>query len=478
MRSGLLPLAATLVRAWTRVYTHGLPHAERKARLAEIDSDLWEFEHDPEAPRAGRAAAHVLARLLSGIPDDLAWRMAVGATAHRAPVSALTAAGVVNGPRRISAFGLAATIHVIGISAVMSMAARAPLSSTNLRKVERGQAAIGHRLPPNASWRNQRVRYARNNESVAKMSVQSAATPAKAGAFSRVSAVAVAVAVRLGLITSPRHAAQAASEPVFEVASIKPNPAGRDAPTQQRIQPGGRFVAVNIPVAVLIGAAYDVQAYRLTGGPQWIWSETFDIVAKADGELLPEGGRRPIRGALRGLLADRFKLVAHIETRQLPMYALVLARDDGRLGPSLTRSLRTDCEAVRAQVAKEATEGRGGPPPPPPSGGMAPPCGAMNAVGTFTIDSGTLERVANYLSAELNTKVADRTGLSGLFNARLTWTPDQPPQGSLDSSLPSIDPAGPSIFTAVKEQLGLKLLKTTGPVEVLVIDRIERPTPN
>src|SRR5205823_1413188 len=103
MRSELLPLATRLVRAWTRVYTHGLPRAERTARRAEIDSDLWEFEHDPTASQRGWAATHVLARLLVGIPDDLAWRMNVGATAHRAPVRALAAAGVMTGPRRVSA---------------------------------------------------------------------------------------------------------------------------------------------------------------------------------------------------------------------------------------------------------------------------------------------------------------------------------------------------------------------------------------
>jgi uncharacterized protein (TIGR03435 family) len=480
MRSELLALAASLVRAWTRVYTHGLPQAERTARLAEIDSDLWEFEHDPEAPRGKWAAAQVVARLLIGIPDDLAWRMAVGEDAHRSSVTALAAAGVVTGPRRISAFGLAASIHVVAISAVMWLASSSPVPSPKPGQGARGRAWIEHRVPPDPSRSNQRVRRVRNAESVTKTPVQSVATSGKARAFDVVSAVAVAVAVRMGLITPPRPAAQDPSSngPVFEVASIKPNPAGRDAPTRQRIQQGGRFVAENIPVALLIGQAYDVQAYRLTGGPQWIWSDAFDINAKADRELLPAGGQRPLRGALRGLLADRFKLVAHIETRQLPMYALVLTRNDGRLGPNLTRSSRTDCDAIRAQVAKEqATEGPGGPPP-PSSGGLAPPCGAMNGVGTFAIDGGPLERLANHLSAELNVMVADRTGLTGLFNARLTWTPDQPPPSPLEPGVPPIDPYGPSIFTAVQEQLGLKLQKTTGPVDVLVIDRVERPTPN
>jgi uncharacterized protein (TIGR03435 family) len=98
----------------------------------------------------------------------------------------------------------------------------------------------------------------------------------------------------------------------------------------------------------------------------------------------------------------------------------------------------------------------------------------------FAMDSATVSQLANYLSAYLEKRVVDQTGLTGLFNADLTWTPDQMPQpvpGAPDD-LPAIDPNGPSIFTAVQEQLGLKLKPTTGPVEVLVIDRVEPPTPD
>jgi uncharacterized protein (TIGR03435 family) len=477
-----LPLATALVRGWTRVYTRGLPRAEQAARLAEIDSDLWEFEHDPDAPQREWVAMHMLARLLIGVPDDLAWRMDAGAAAHQAPVSALAATGTMTGPRRASAFGLAATIHIVAISAVGWLASSNSAPPREPGQRSRRQPWFEQRLPSYAPSSNQRVQRLRNNEPLAKMPLQRGAASGKARPFDVVSAVAVAVAVRLGLMTPTQPAAQtpaAAQGPVFEVASIKPNPAGRDAPTRQRTLQGGRFVAENMPVALLIGQAFDLPAYRLTGGPQWIWSDAFDINARADSDLLPADGQRPLRGALRALLADRFKLVAHIETRQLPMYALVLARSDGRLGPNLTRSSRTDCDAIRERVAKEqATDGPSGPPPPPPANGVAPPCGAMNGVGTFAIDSGTLERLANYLSSELNTRVADRTGLTGLFNARLTWTPDQSPSGALDPGARPTDPDGPALFTAVQEQLGLKLQKTTGPVDVLIIDRIERPTPN
>ena len=212
--------------------------------------------------------------------------------------------------------------------------------------------------------------------------------------------------------------------PVFEVASIKPNPTGRTGPTRSQVQPGGRFVAENIPVRLLIGQAYQVPSYRLVGGPSWIESESVDIDAKANGELSARGALRPLDGALRGLLADRFKLVVHMETRQLPIYTLVMARADGRLGPNLTRSSIADCTAVLAAVL--AAPG-GGPPPPPAPGGKAPPCGVMTGNGTFSADSRSLTQLALVISAMVDRRVVDQTGLTGLFNAHLTWTPDQMP---------------------------------------------------
>jgi hypothetical protein len=117
--SAATALAIVLVRAWTRLYTCGLPLDLRTARRAEIDSDLWELQHDSEGPQPGRAAPAILLRLMAGIPDDLAWRMEIGATGHAVPATALAAAGMMTGPRRVSALGLSATMHVIGISAVV-----------------------------------------------------------------------------------------------------------------------------------------------------------------------------------------------------------------------------------------------------------------------------------------------------------------------------------------------------------------------
>jgi hypothetical protein len=114
-------LAIALVRAWTRLYTCGLPPGLRTARRAEIDSDLWELEHDQEPPRQGWTAPQILARLLAGIPDDLAWRMDIITSPHRVAVSALAAAGMIAGPRRVSALSVSATMHVVGISAFIWM---------------------------------------------------------------------------------------------------------------------------------------------------------------------------------------------------------------------------------------------------------------------------------------------------------------------------------------------------------------------
>lgn len=264
----------------------------------------------------------------------------------------------------------------------------------------------------------------------------------------------------------------AGNGPVFEIASIKSNPTGFGGPTTTRIQPGGRFVATNIPVLLLIGQAYQVQGYRLLGGPRWITTDRFDINAKAEVELFPRAGVRPLEGALRGLLADRFKLVVHFETRQLPIYELVLARSDGRLGPNLTRSSTTDCEAVLAAV-----QGRGGGPPPPP-GGPVLPCTVRTGNGTFSANGRSPAQLAGILSAYVERRVVDQTGLTGLFDAELTWTPDQIQRLPGTDDPAAIDPDAPSILTAVQEQLGLRLRPAKGPVEVLVIDSVQRPTPN
>jgi hypothetical protein len=214
-----LRLAMTVVRAWTRVYTYGLPPAERIARRAEIDSDLWESKHDPDASRGGWAAMQVLARLLIGIPDDLAWRTDVGATPHGAPARELAAAGVMTGPRRMSAFGLAATIHVVAVSAVVSVVSQGPVPSPHMGPA----AGIMQPLAPGASVWNQRVRRGRNNAAIVKMSVQPVATAPQPGPLGVVRSALVALAERVGLTTPPRLGAPAESS-ASEQSAPRPQP--------------------------------------------------------------------------------------------------------------------------------------------------------------------------------------------------------------------------------------------------------------
>jgi uncharacterized protein (TIGR03435 family) len=281
--------------------------------------------------------------------------------------------------------------------------------------------------------------------------------------------------------TSSWVAAQApASVPQFEVASIKPNKSG---PGPQRIgfQPGGRFTAVNVPVRDLIALAYGqpqpLPNFQIIGGPGWVTSDRFDITAKAEGDFQPGPAGPPtqIPQMIRALLAERFKLVAHEETRDQPIYVLRIDRQDGKLGPQLHPST-VDCAALRGA-------NRGGPPPGPPEFGKVPPCGAMMAPGRMMSGGTPIAMLTNSLSRLVSRVVVDQTGLTGNYEATLEFTPDQsqlPPGGlgNLPPGVPAPPVDGPSLFTALKEQLGLKLDSDHGPVRVLVIDSIEQPTPD
>jgi bla regulator protein blaR1 len=273
-----------------------------------------------------------------------------------------------------------------------------------------------------------------------------------------------------------------AAQPSFEVASIKPNNSG-DGRVMMQNQPG-RFIATNVTLRLLIRNAYQLQDFQITGGPGWMASDHFDINAKVPDEFramappAPGSGPGPLQLMIRALLADRFKLVVHNETKDSPIYALILARSDGKLGPGLKKS-DTDCAAMFA-----AGRARGGamPPPGPPQPGEPMPCGIRIGPGNMAVGGASLSQVANSLGMFAGRIVLDRTGLTGNFDFSLTWTPDQMPQrppgapeGPPQFNGVAVDPNGPSLFTAVQEQLGLKLDSQRGPVEVLVIDRAEKP---
>jgi uncharacterized protein (TIGR03435 family) len=289
----------------------------------------------------------------------------------------------------------------------------------------------------------------------------------------------VAGPVAIGVLTTPHLAAQstapaqASSETSdFEAASVKPNTSG-DSPIQVGVQPGGRFSASNVPLRMLIRLAYNLQDYQIVGGPDWLASDHFDVAAKAPEGEFTFATMRPI---LRSLLEERFTLVIHNETRQMPIYALVKARGDGSTGPSLSAST-VDCAEIDLQRGRRG----GGPPPVPIQAGQPIDCGFIIGPGRMSVGGMPISNLAMALSPMVGRIVMDRTGLAGTYSYELTYSPEQlggrPPQ-PLNAAPPAIDPNMPSIFTALQEQLGLKLESDRGPVEVLVIDSVAQPTEN
>jgi uncharacterized protein (TIGR03435 family) len=261
----------------------------------------------------------------------------------------------------------------------------------------------------------------------------------------------------------------------FDVASIKPNKAGNNIVFNQ--SRGDRLTMTGYTLQMLIQSAYDLQDFQIIGGPKWLNSDRFDVIATSSSPdlLKAEQPFGPTRQQLmlRSLLADRFKLVVHNENWELPVFALILVRADGRLGPELRRA-SVDCAAV-ASTRSPSTENR----PPPARSGDRPGCGSRVIPGAIIAGGITMRDLVRGLSMLSNTgsslgrMVIDRTGLSRAFDINLHFTPDRIPD--FGPGGPVIDPNGPSIFTALQEQLGLKLDAQRGPVDVLVIDRAEVP---
>jgi uncharacterized protein (TIGR03435 family) len=283
--------------------------------------------------------------------------------------------------------------------------------------------------------------------------------------------VAIAMPLTLGVLQAPMLLAQtqvAAALPSFEAASIKRNASGESGGSFG--SRGSQLVVTNNTLFNIIRNAWGIQANQILGGPDWVRSdaERFDITAKAPDGAKPD---QMLRMA-QALLAERFKLKIHRESRDVPIFALVMARADRKLGPHITPAA-FDCTALRAAIA------RGERPTPPAPIGDRPACGARTVPGRFLIGGYPMADFARNLSSFVGGRpVVDRTGLTGIYDLELTWTPEAPPAGR-DGALPAgVDPNGPSVFTALIEQLGLKLEATTGPVEVLVIDSADHPTPD
>jgi uncharacterized protein (TIGR03435 family) len=218
------------------------------------------------------------------------------------------------------------------------------------------------------------------------------------------------------------------AEPQFEVASVKPSAPGSRGPTIYN-PTRGRFAIDSITTKALIAYAYDVREFQISGGPNWVGSEEYNIVAKPQGEPSNE----KILAMTRSLLAERFNLTLHHESKEMPVLALTVAKGGPRLHPS------------------EATGG------PEVRGGR----------GRLVARNVTMGMLAAQLAGRvLDRPVLDRTEIAGKFDVDLEWTPVE--RADL----------GPSIFTALQEQLGLKLETQKGVVDVLVIDHVERPSAN
>lgn len=320
------------------------------------------------------------------------------------------------------------------------------------------------------------------------------------GVFGRVVLIA---AVLLGCIFAgargPRWSAFAQQQRLeFEVASVKPSAPITGGPflVGGRGGPGtadpGRITYTNYALRNVIMAAYEVKPYQVNG-PAWLDTERFDIVAK-----VPEGAtKEQVKLMWQSLLADRFKLTLHHETKDLPMYELTVGKNGPRMKPSV--------EDPNAAAGGPGVDGRGGPPPPPlPTGRdgipQLPPGrrGAfiMRGPGRMTITANVqaLSALAEMLGNQLGNPVVDKTGLTGTYDYKLEYAPEpgqglmpggpllQPPGGDAGAPGPASQPALndlPGLLTAIQEQLGLKLEKKRGPVDTLVIDHVEKtPTEN
>ena len=258
-----------------------------------------------------------------------------------------------------------------------------------------------------------------------------------------------AVAVPISLSHAP--AAQAQSPPdgaaklEFEVASVKPRKNGGPLSTSMRIT-RQTWAATNINLLTLLMNAYHVKSFQISGAPDWLNQEYFDVVAKS-----PQMGHGRTEPMLQALLEDRFKLTRHWDSKLRPGYALVVSRSGLKI-----HEVVPDGKNSRSSV-----------------GG-----------GSVSLKAVHLKNLAENLSNILQEAVADETGIQGTFDIELKWTPDSSSRGI--STAAHDEPAaqtesagGPTLFTALQQQLGLKLEARKVPVPILVIDHIERvPTEN
>jgi len=297
--------------------------------------------------------------------------------------------------------------------------------------------------------------------------------------------------VMMGFVIAPQAGAQSAQPalatmPSFEVASIKLNRSGDGRMMFQNTP--GRFVVNNANTKFLIEFAYNIKDFQLSGGPSWINTDRYDIDAKMEDsaveamqKLPPDKRQEQIRLMIQSLLADRFQLRVERGTKELPAYALIVAKG----GPKLTET--------PDQAPAPAGSGSAPAPPAGPAGVGGGGGGGRQGGGTFRIGRGqmnlsgaNMSSFANMLAgqAEIARPVIDETGLKGNYEIALKWTPESPTQivggdaSQSFASAPPVDTAGPNLFTALQDQLGLKLESRKAPAETIGIARIEKPSDN
>ena len=245
----------------------------------------------------------------------------------------------------------------------------------------------------------------------------------------------------------------------FEVASIKPS--DPSAVPQMSMSPG-RYNVAGVRVQGIISDALRVPSNRIIGLPDWSLKERYTIEAKAP-EGTPSTDERAMFVMLTNLLKDRFRMATHTETREMPVYNLVFARNDKRFGPAFMES-SAECRAAGRIGPSECESVR------------------INPGGTASLSGVRMDMIAQILTPYVGRPVIDKTGLTGYYNVTLKWTPEVgsaslAPPGLPPGTLP-LDPDAPNLFTAVQEQLGLKLENGRAPLDVVVIDSVEHPTPD
>jgi uncharacterized protein (TIGR03435 family) len=237
----------------------------------------------------------------------------------------------------------------------------------------------------------------------------------------------------------------------FDVASVKPNTSLGNG-ISIYTTPGGDLTATNVSLRTLIAFAYDIRDFQITGGPKWMETDRYDIFARPphsadEPPTSPAARNRLTHLRMKALLADRFQLVVHTETKEMPVYVLAIGKNGPHLSPANSEN---------------------------PQRGINGQRGLMTCTG---ISMQTFAERA--LAPRLGNIVLDKTGLSGEFDIKLQYADDSPPKPGVEAPAEtSSDPSGPTLAVALQEQLGLKLETQKAPVEVIVVDRAEKASAN